>query len=112
MVVCLERSADLHMAQLMLLPLTVFCFSKIQIGFTILVPAHLGSPGQRAVKRVCVCVCVMLCFRLRNVRGVFIYGKPEVSVVAFGSNDFNIYRLSDALAACGWNLNALQFPSR
>jgi len=38
------------------LPLTVSCFSKIQIGFTFLVPAHLGSPGQRAVKRVCVCV--------------------------------------------------------
>ena len=46
------------MAQLMLLPLTVSCFSQIQIGFTFLVPAHLGSPGQRAVKRVCVCVCV------------------------------------------------------
>ena len=39
------------------LPLTVSCFSKIQIGFTFLVPAHLGSPGQRAVKRVCVCAC-------------------------------------------------------
>jgi len=37
-------------------PLTVSCFSKIQIGFTFLVPAHLGSPRQRAVKRVCVCV--------------------------------------------------------
>jgi len=46
------------MAQLMLLPLTVSCFSKIQIGFTFLVPAHLRSPGKRAVKRVCVCVCV------------------------------------------------------
>ena len=43
-------------AQLMPLPPTVSCFSKIQIGFTILVLAHLGSPGQRAVKRVCVCV--------------------------------------------------------
>jgi len=43
----------LHMAQLMPLPLTVSCFSKIQIGFTFLVPAHPGSPGQRAVKRVC-----------------------------------------------------------
>ena len=56
MVICLERGVDLHMAQLMPLPLTVSCFSKIQIGFTFLVPAHLGSPGQRAVKR-CVCVC-------------------------------------------------------
>ena len=54
-VICLKRGADLHMAQLMPLPLTVSCFSKIQIGFTFLVPAHLGSPGQRAVKRVCVC---------------------------------------------------------
>jgi len=44
------------MAQLMPLPLTVSCFSKIQIGFTFLVPAHPGSPGHRAVKRVCVCV--------------------------------------------------------
>ena len=58
MVVCLERGADLHTAQLMPLPLTVSCFSKIQTGLTFLVPAHLGSPGQRAVKRVCVCVCV------------------------------------------------------
>ena len=54
MVICLERGADLHMAQLMSGPLTVSCFSKIQIGFTFLVPAHLGSPGKRAVKRVCV----------------------------------------------------------
>ena len=57
-VICLQRGADLHMAQLMPLQLTVSCFSKIQIGFTFLVLAHLGSPGQRAVKRVCVCVCV------------------------------------------------------
>ena len=39
------------------LPLTISCSSKIQIGFTFLVPAHPGSPGQRAVKRACVCVC-------------------------------------------------------
>jgi len=55
-VICLEQDADLHMAQQMPLPLTVSCFSKIQIGFTFLVSAHLGSPGKRAVKRVCVCV--------------------------------------------------------
>jgi len=50
MVICLQR--DLHMAQLMPLPFTVVCLSKIQIGFTFIVPAHLGSPGQGAVKRV------------------------------------------------------------
>jgi len=58
-VICLETGADLHLAQLMPLPLTVSCFGKIQIGFTFLVPAHLGSPGKRAVKRTCACVaCV------------------------------------------------------
>ena len=46
-VICLERGADLHLAQLMPLPLIVSCFSKIQIGFTFLVPVHLGGPRQR-----------------------------------------------------------------
>ena len=46
MVICLQGGAHLHMAQLMPLPLTVSCFSKIQIGFTFLVLAHLGSPGK------------------------------------------------------------------
>ena len=46
MVICLERDADLHMAQMMPLPLTVSCFTKIQIGFTFLVPDHLGFPGK------------------------------------------------------------------
>ena len=52
MVICLERGGDFHMAQLMPLPLTVSCFTKIQTGFTFLVPAHPDSPGQSAVKRV------------------------------------------------------------
>ena len=58
MVICLERGADLYMAQLMPLQLTVSCFVKIQIGFTFLVLAHPCSPRQMAIKRVCVCVCV------------------------------------------------------
>ena len=58
MVICLERGADLHMVQLMPLPLAVSCFIKIQIGFIFLVLAHPCSPGQRAVKWVRVC-CVV-----------------------------------------------------
>jgi len=57
-VICLERGADLHVAQLMPLPLTVSCY---QIGFTFLVQAYPGGPGQRAVKRVYACtVCIKL----------------------------------------------------
>jgi len=54
---CLERGADLHMAQLMSLPLTVSCFSKIQIGLTFLVPAHPG---------MCVCVIKFLAMSLHS----------------------------------------------
>jgi len=61
MVIYLEQGAHLHMAQLMPLPLTVSCFSKIQIGFTFLVPAHLGSPEKRAVNRVCVFDFCLVC---------------------------------------------------
>jgi len=59
MVICLQRDADLHMDQLMPLPLTVSCSSKIQIGFTFMVPTDLDSPGQRAVKRMYLYVCML-----------------------------------------------------
>lgn len=48
---------------------------------------------------------------LREMNGIFIFGTPVSSVIAIGSNDFHIYRLSEALSAKGWNLNSLQFPS-
>ena len=64
MVICLERGADSHMAQLMPLPLTVSCFSKIHIGFTFFVPAHLDSPGKKGPLNGCVCACVSVLFSL------------------------------------------------
>jgi len=78
MVICLERSADL----LIPLPLTVFCSSKIQIGFTFLVPADLGSPGKRAVKRVCVCVISILVVSNRNGFRV-LFDKTAIASVYF-----------------------------
>ena len=62
MVIRLEQGADLHMAQLMPLPLTVSCFSRTQIGFTFLMPAYLGSPGKGPLNGcVCVHACVFVC---------------------------------------------------
>ena len=58
MLASLSVWSEVRMAQLMPLPLTVSCFSKIQIGFTFLIPTHPGSPGQRAVKHVCLGVCI------------------------------------------------------
>ena len=58
MVICLERGADLHTAQLMPPPLTVSCFSKIQIGFTFLVGRLTRVVPEKGPLNVCVCVCV------------------------------------------------------
>ena len=81
MVICQERGADLHTAQLMPLPVTVSCFSKIQIGFTFLELAHPGSPGQRAVKQMCVCVREEVCLKKL---------KAAVALTELCSNHYNI----------------------
>jgi len=59
MVICLEQGVDLHMARLMPLPLTVSCFSEIQIGFISLVPAHPDSP-RKGPLNVCVCLIILV----------------------------------------------------
>ena len=100
MVICLERGADLHMAQLMPLPLTVYCFSKIQIGSTFLVPAYPGSPGQRAVKLVCVCVCVHACIGI----WIFFCSMTVVmnTVCKFVYNELQNYSISQTV--CGTHI--------
>jgi len=79
-VICLQLGADLHMAQLMPLPLTV---SYFQIGFTFLVPAHPGSPGKRAVKRVRVCVPMFSLTRRIDIynkfRNILLFVKESTS---------------------------------
>ena len=77
MVICLKRGADLHVAQLMPLPLTVSCVSKIQIGFTFLVPAHPGSPGKRPLNE-CACVCVCVC----------VYGRVSIEFESTGDRQW------------------------
>jgi len=93
MVIFLVQGANLHMAQLMPLPLTISCFGKIQIGFTFLVPAHPGSPGQRAVKWVCVCV-------LTNVK------LHALEIVHF--NFVAVYTLVPFYICFLWSVNSMR----
>ena len=87
MVICLERGADLHMAQLVPLPLTVSCFSKIQIGFTFLVPAHQGSPGKRAVKWY-VCIGRRTARPSRTLaESILPTGEPVLNICLTGQTD-------------------------
>ncbi|XP_064369691.1 sphingosine-1-phosphate lyase 1 isoform X2 [Dromaius novaehollandiae] len=71
---------------------------------------HMGESGYvEATKRI-IKTARFLESELRKIDGIFIFGIPEVSVLSIGSDTFDIYRLSNLLAAKGWNLNVLQFP--
>ncbi|XP_057704375.1 sphingosine-1-phosphate lyase 1 isoform X2 [Corythoichthys intestinalis] len=72
---------------------------------------HMGENGYVDATRKIISVARKIKTEIRRMKGVFVFGNPEVSVVAIGSNDFDIFRLSNALTSKGWNLNTLQYPS-
>jgi len=98
-VICLERGADLHTAQPMPLTLTVSCFSKIQIGFTFLVLAHLGSPGKRALNG-CVCKEAVM-HRSGSVNWALI-----AELYQLAASDHNKPQLGWAGSGLGWKYSA------
>ncbi|XP_076830746.1 sphingosine-1-phosphate lyase 1 isoform X2 [Brachyhypopomus gauderio] len=72
---------------------------------------HMGENGYVEATRKVVQTARTIAAGIREVEGVFVFGNPDVSVVAIGSSIFDIFRLSNALTSKGWNLNTLQFPS-
>jgi len=86
MVICLERGADLHMAQLMPMPLTVSCFSKIQIGFTFLILAYPGSPGKGPLNGS---VCV---YRLNKNTCLLLYSNSSLPATVKSHNPTHAMR--------------------
>jgi len=88
MVVCLERDADLHMAQLMPLPLTVSWFSKIQIGLPFWYRLTQVVPEEEPLNGCVLCVCVLLadckqCFSLRISSRIYSYRQPVACTPIF-----------------------------
>ena len=73
-VICQEQGEDLHVAQMMPLPLTVSCFSKIQISFTFLELAHLGSPGKGPLNG-CMCVIRAQAHLIPQIGGVHTFRR-------------------------------------
>ncbi|KAJ8248172.1 hypothetical protein GJAV_G00239130 [Gymnothorax javanicus] len=72
---------------------------------------HMGEHGYVESTRRIIETARSIEAECRKVDGLFVFGQPEVCVVALGSDIFDIFRLSNALTARGWNLNTLQFPS-
>ncbi|KAL6101487.1 sgpl1 [Pungitius sinensis] len=72
---------------------------------------HMGEDGYVNATKKIISTARRIQKEVNKIKGVFVFGEPEVSVVAIGSNDFDIFRLSNALTTKGWNLNTLQYPS-
>jgi len=104
-VICLKRGADLHMAQLMPLPLTASCSSKIQIGFTFLVPAHPGSPDKGPLNG-CVLDWMGGGQKAATERPLFSYAYPCVAA----SRASSVFPVRDALVQL--RPQRLRFPRR
>jgi sphinganine-1-phosphate aldolase len=71
---------------------------------------HFGLEGYTEVTRKIINATRRIEAGLRDISGIFVFGEPNVSVVAIGSDDFDVYRLAGSLNEKGWNLNNLQFP--
>uniref|UniRef100_A0A8C7H1Z2 sphinganine-1-phosphate aldolase n=1 Tax=Oncorhynchus kisutch TaxID=8019 RepID=A0A8C7H1Z2_ONCKI len=72
---------------------------------------HMGEDGYIKATKKIIDTARTIKTEIRKINGVFVFGDPEVSVVAIGSDVFDIFRLSNALTSKGWNLNMLQYPS-
>lgn len=72
---------------------------------------HMGESGYVEATKNIITTARKIRNEIRKINGVFVFGNPEVSVVAIGSDVFDIFRLSNALTSKGWNLNTLQYPS-
>lgn len=72
---------------------------------------YMGEKGYVEATKKVVETARKIKAGIRQIDGMFVFGDPEVSVVALGSDVFDIFRLSNALTSNGWNLNTLQFPS-
>ncbi|XP_033956977.1 sphingosine-1-phosphate lyase 1 [Pseudochaenichthys georgianus] len=72
---------------------------------------HIGENGYIDATKKIISTARKIKTEISKIKGVFVFGDPEVSVVAIGSDEFDIFRLSNALTTKGWNLNSLQYPS-
>ncbi|XP_043535103.1 sphingosine-1-phosphate lyase 1 isoform X2 [Chiloscyllium plagiosum] len=72
---------------------------------------YMGEDGYVKATKKIIDTARYIEAQLKKIKEIFIFGKPEVSVVAIGSQTFDIFRLSNLMTSKGWNLNTLQFPS-
>ncbi|KAF9622279.1 hypothetical protein IFM89_031082 [Coptis chinensis] len=72
----------------------------------------LGQEGYLDNTRKIMEVSKSLQRGIKDIPELFIIGRPDMTIVAFGSNDIDIFEVNDQMSSRGWHLNALQRPNR
>jgi len=72
---------------------------------------QVGEEGYVAATREIIGAARKIAVGLEGIHGIKLIGYPEVSVVSWYSDDFDIYRLGEMMSAKGWRLSNLQYPS-
>ncbi|XP_046856991.1 sphingosine-1-phosphate lyase 1-like isoform X2 [Xenia sp. Carnegie-2017] len=72
---------------------------------------HLGNSGYTDAAKRIIRTTKVISDGLRQTKGLFVFGEPEICVVSFGSKQFNIFALGDELTARNWKLTYLQYPT-
>ena len=72
---------------------------------------YMGMDGYVGATKKIITTTRKINAGLKKVPGIYVLGTPKLFVIALGSNDFDVYRLGEAMTKRSWNLNSLQFPS-
>ena len=73
----------------------------------------MGEEGYKASAKLVVDARRKASAAIETMDGLFVLGDPKAMIVAFGSDEFNVYELGDLMTHKreGWSLNLLQSPA-
>ncbi|TXG56029.1 hypothetical protein EZV62_017342 [Acer yangbiense] len=71
----------------------------------------LGQEGYLEYTKAIMEVSKSLQKGIKEIPELFIIGRPDMTIVAFGSDVFDIFEVNDIMSSKGWHLNALQRPN-
>jgi sphinganine-1-phosphate aldolase len=71
---------------------------------------HLGEEGYLAITDMVMKTVTKLREGVDAIPGVEILGNPAMSILALGSDCYNVYEIGDELSQRGWYLDRQQFP--
>jgi len=71
----------------------------------------IGEEGYMRIAESAMKTAKAIMEGIGGIKGLYVLGKPDMSVFAFASDTLDIFALGDAMDRRGWHLDRQQFPS-